>query len=202
MASEYYKKKFQDVKKEEVVELTKKEKFCNWWRYHWAHVVIAIVAVIGVVLVVKEFFFVTKADYKIAIVSTDSLDVETDELCRYLEQYGEDINGDGKVVVKARTYMPHFNSLNETAEEMVAISSDISVGNSQIFIVEDLDGLNEKFAIIDEGNYYLWASCPALKDLDIGDGYYIAIRSYDVERLAKENAHAWGLWEKLIAGVK
>ena len=202
MASEYYKKKFKDVKKDEVVEMTQKEKVINWWHYHWVHVLLSIVAVIGVALVIKEFFFVTKADYKIAIVGTDRLDVETEELCRYLEQYGEDVNGDGKVVVKARTYMPHFDGRNDTAEEMVAISSDISVGNSQIFIVKDLEGLNERFEIIDEGNYYLWEECPELKELKIGDGYYIAIRSYDVEKQAKEGAHAWGLWEKLIAGVK
>lgn len=202
MASEYYKKKFQDVKKDEVVELTKKEKFCNWWRYHWSYVAIAIVAVIAVALVIKEFFFITKADYKIAIVVSDRMNVETADLCRYLEQYGEDINGDGKVVVKARTYMPQFNGLNDTAEEMVALSGDISVGNSQIFIVEDLEGLNEKYGIIDEGNYYLWSECPAINGLDIGDGYYIAIRSYDIEKYAKDNAHAWGLWEKLISGVE
>ncbi len=39
MASEYLKKKYQDVKPDEKRELTPEEKRKNWWHYHIWHVV-------------------------------------------------------------------------------------------------------------------------------------------------------------------
>ena len=201
MGSEYYKKKFQDVKKEEVVELTKKEKFFNWWHYHWSHVLIGILAVIGVLLVLKQFVFVTHPDYKVIVVSELAGNMDEETIAEKLEKFGEDVNGDGKVVVKVRSFAANFSVPAD--EELVGLTGDIGVGNSQIFILQDFEGFNETYGIIDEGNYYIWDECPELAELDLGlSSYVVAIRSYDIEEHAKDNAHAWGLWDAMTAGVK
>ena len=41
----------------------------------------------------------------------------------------------------------------------------------------------------------------AALDLDLSS-YTVAIRSYDIEKYAEDNAHAWGLWEAMTAGAK
>ena len=201
MASEYYKKKFQDVKKDEVVELTKKEKFCNWWHYHWGHVLIAILTVVCIILVLNQFVFVTRSDYKVIIVSQFAGNMDEDIIADELAKFGEDVNGDGKVVVKVRSFLANFDLPAD--EELVALTGDIGVGNSQIFILDDFDGFNEKYGIISEGDYYTWSDCPELAALNLDlDSYTVAIRSYDYEKYAKENAHADGLWDAMTAGAK
>lgn len=202
MASEYYKKKFQDVKKDEVAELTQKEKFKNWWTYHWFYVMVAVLAVVGVVLVLNQFVFVTRSDYKVMVVGESAaINVDREALSEALAQFGEDYNGDGKVVVKVRSFMAGETS-KSSDEEMIALSGDISSGNCQIFIIQDLEWFNEKYGIIDEGNYYKVSDCPALADLDLNGDYYVAIRSYADDGQKKDGAHAQVLWNAMTAGAK
>lgn len=202
MASEYYKKKFQDVKKDEVIELTPKEKRINWWHYHWHYVLIAVLAVIGVVLVLKQFVFVVHPDYKVMVIGDiGAVNLDSEVLEQRLTEFGEDANGDGKVIVNVRSFMIS-GEVQSTNEEMIAISGDIGGGNCQIFILQDLEWFNGRFGIIEEGNYYKISQCPALQALGLDGDYYIAIRSYGAEKQAKSNAHAQVLWEALTAGAE
>lgn len=47
MASDYQEWIARDVKREAPRELTEKEKRSNWWHYHWLHVVLGVVLVLG-----------------------------------------------------------------------------------------------------------------------------------------------------------
>ena len=73
MASEYLRKKYQDVKPEIRRELTPAEKRKNWWYYYKWHVVIGagLLAILG--SIVWNALHQIKPDYQIAYVGTYAL---------------------------------------------------------------------------------------------------------------------------------
>ena len=79
MASEYLKKKYQDVKPDEPLVLTPKERRKNWWYYHkWQIVTVAAVLLL-VGLLLKDIFCQTEPDYRISYVGSEMLSDETAE---------------------------------------------------------------------------------------------------------------------------
>ena len=111
-------------------ELTKAEARRNWWYYHKWHVLIGIViAAAGIHLVCNMLGIgETKPDYYISYVGRTSLPEDTvAALQEAIAAYGEDLNGDHKVVVE----IDQFNvDLTETyAEETTEV--DEIIDNSQ-----------------------------------------------------------------------
>jgi hypothetical protein len=53
--------------------------------------------VVCIVLVLKQFVFVTRSDYKVIVVSQFAGNMNEDVIAEELAKFGEDINGDGKV---------------------------------------------------------------------------------------------------------
>lgn len=199
MSSEYYRKKFQDIKPDKPIELTRKEKFQNWWVYHWHHVLIAIGASVLVIVLLMEFVFKTRPDYKVAYVGEFYMNVDTQVLQQSLAELGQDLNGDGKVVVQLRSYsVSESNPYYEA--DMVGLTGDIGVGGSAIFILEDSDWFRERYGIITEEQCYAWSDCPALSHIDLGGEYDIALRIY--ENIDNDNPDAVTLWEAMTAGAE
>lgn len=201
MGSEYYKKKFQDIKPDAPLEMTKKEKWINWWEYHWGHVLIAVAVVIVAAIFLGSFFFRIRPDYKVICVGEYYVPMEVEELQEALAQFGQDANGDGRVVVQVRSYAIGEASTNYEAD-VIALTGDISVCNSQIFIMDDAQSFAERYGIISEDACYSWEDCPALKDIDLGGEYDVALRTYPYEEAEEENAHAVTLWEAMTAGAE
>ena len=178
MASEYYKKKFQDVKADAPYEMTKREAFCNWWTYHWTTVLVVSLIAAFLVFLLMEFITRDRPDYKIAYVGTNPLAVDIEELQDRLELLGQDLNDDGEVSVQIRTYLvdsetSHFSS------EVIPFVGDVETGNSTIFILEDPDWFLENYSITSEANTYWWSDCPALSHIDLYGDYAIALRTAD-----------------------
>lgn len=75
----------------------------NFWYHHkWKVILGGIFLAIGVFLLVHTLSR-TEPDYLICLVSMQEVDVRANErLEEILEQYGEDLNGDGKVVVEVQ----------------------------------------------------------------------------------------------------
>jgi len=171
-------------------EYTKKEKAANWWHYQKWAVLAGIVAVIAVAAILKDIFFRTRPDYEIAYVSMQQLPVDTSEaLQAVLAEFGEDLNGDGQVVVQLNQYTVDFNAeeTNPDAYYQMAgvtqLSADLSDGNSYIFLLEDpaaFERVSEALQYLDgttpdaaaktdwEKMVYRWADCPVLAGLDLG----------------------------------
>ena len=111
----------EDLKPDEPIEYTKKQKMANWWHYNWK-----IVAVI-VVLVAIAGHYILKAvttvhpDEQIALVSAQPL---PSELQTALEQalggVMADSNGDGQVLVQVDTYTIDFTGYAEPSESEAA----------------------------------------------------------------------------------
>ena len=171
-------------------QYTRKERWANWWDYNLKWVII-----IGIIVVffgynfIGQYFFTVHADYNVAVVAPHYLPEATQTALQdALAAYGEDLNGDGKVVVKLNVYTMNFGSDDSDAYLDMAgttkLSTDIQGALSSIFILYDpagfqsttgtlryLDGsLPQSDADNDWWNMvYHWDDCPVLAGLDLGD---------------------------------
>ena len=85
--------------KEPQREYTKAEKAGNWWHYNKVIVAVALVAAVMLAWLAHDIFFRVKPDYMVGYVGRSGLPEDTtDALGAALAEFGEDINGDGKVV--------------------------------------------------------------------------------------------------------
>jgi len=195
MASEYYKKKFQDIKPDAPLELTKKERWNNWWNYHWLHVLIAVGVTIFLCVLVHEWVFKAKPDYKIAYIGEFYLGVDTEELAEQIAELGTDLNGDGKVIVQLRSYATSESNPNYEPD-MVGLIGDIGVGGSSIYILEDSAWFIDRYKVASAENCYAWVDCPVLSHIDLGGDYDIALRTDHAE------TEATILWNAMTAGAE
>lgn len=190
MASEYLKWKYRDVKPREKVELTPEEKRKNWWHYHKWHVWLGVVLAVAAVSLACSILGVgrVKPDYQAAYVGGNALPDDTAAAIEAaFASLGEDLNGDGKVVVRLNQYASASGtdpSMAAAAE--VQLMADIMECESYFFLLEDpeqfqasyhslrrLDGsLPEEEDDSAEGAYLSWDQCPALAGMDLGDFSY------------------------------
>lgn len=194
MASEYLKKLAKDVKPEEKRELTPQEKRRNWWYYHRVHVVIGAVALLLAGLMVRDIVRskTNLPDYQVAFVGASYLPEDTAAaLENALAELGEDLNGDGQVLVRVNEYVANAEQTDFTASygAQVQLMADASEGESFFYLMEDPALLQEQFGLLaypdgtlpgeedllSEELWFGWAECPVLAGLELG--------SYTVEVL-------------------
>lgn len=114
MASAYLRWLHRNEQPEQPLVLTPAQKRKNWWDYHKWHVVLgaAMLAIAGSVLWDASGIGKPVPDYQVAYVGANAL---PDDTAAALEQgfaaLGEDLNGDGKVLVRLNQY----TSSNEDA---------------------------------------------------------------------------------------
>ena len=201
---------------------TRKERWANWWDYNlkWV-IIIGIAAAFVGYCFIGQYFLTTHADYNVAVVAPHYLPEATQTALQdALAAYGEDRNGDGKVVVKLNVYTMNFGSDDSDAYLDMAgttkLSTDIQGALSSI-----LDGsLPQSDADNDWWNMvYHWDDCPVLAGLDLGDytsdavqndsgssqellsHYYIGIRGAWTKDADDLLSGGEALWQALTAGA-
>ena len=171
-------------------QYTRKERWANWWDYNLKWVII-----IGIIVVffgynfIGQYFFTVHADYNVAVVAPHYLPEATQTALQdALAAYGEDRNGDGKVVVKLNLYTMDFGNEDSDAYLDMAgttkLSTDIQGALSSIFILYDPAGFQQTTGTLryldgslpesgSDGDWwnmvYRWTDCPALTGLGLGD---------------------------------
>lgn len=84
-----------------IVPKTPKEKWDNFWfQYKWHVIAITAVTVILAILITQ---CATRTKYDLEVVYftyTAALDEQTNKIADYLEQYAEDLNGDGEIHIQ------------------------------------------------------------------------------------------------------
>ena len=174
-------------------QYTRKEKWANWWDYNLKWVLlIGIAAAFVAYTFIGQYFFVDKPDYNIAVVAPYYLPDDTvTALQNALAAYGEDRNGDGKVLVTLNVYTLDYTD-SETETESAAyrtmagttkLAADVQGGLSSIFLLYDPAGFEESTGTLryldgslpapdsddDWWNMvYRWTDCPVLAALDLG----------------------------------
>lgn len=171
-------------------QYTRQERWANWWDYNlkWVIVIGIIVAFVAYTFI-GQYFFTVHPDYHVAVVSPNYLPESTvTALQDSLAAYGEDLNSDGKVVVKVNVYTMAFSGDDMDAYLEMAgttkLSTDIQSALSSIFILYDPAGFQEQTGALryldgsqpqsdadtDWWNMvYRWTDCPVLTGLDLGD---------------------------------
>lgn len=174
-------------------ELSRKQKLSNWWHYHWVYVVAGVVGVGIVASIIKDTVFRARPDYQVAVVSRYDLPVDTSTaLQQALCQFGEDLNGDGQVLVQLNTYTVDFESEQNNADAYnqmagtIQLSADLQGGaGSYIFLLEDPAGFEAQTGALQyldgtvgdpddpptdwENMVYRWEDCPVLTALELGE---------------------------------
>lgn len=211
MASEYLKKKYRDVKPAEKVELTPAEKRRNWWDYHKGWILLGAVLVFGMAWLIHDMFFRPKPDYMVGyICNTPAPSSVLTRLQEQLEALGEDVNGDGQVLVEITTYSMGFdeqgmNDVSAAASGVTRLTVDLSAGDLYLLLMDDPEGFQSRIGALgyldgslppeDDDTYgaadwrqmvYAWEDCPVLAGLDL-DTY---IRFMDPEELEIDGQQA------------
>ncbi len=177
---------------EEKKEYTKKEKFSNWWAYHWGWVAGGIGAVILLVALVYPVFAQPKADLTIGVVTPGAFpDSLIEALQDTLAPVVGDRNGDGKTIVVIETYIisneGEPSSQGEVVDPnmqmagIVRLTGALSGGDPVLFLIDSagLPDYQEQFGLIGnpdgssipEGSdkwksaSVLWSDSPALSSL-------------------------------------
>lgn len=130
-----------DIKPEDLVnpdgtlkEYTKKEKFANWWHYHWYFVLGGLVVVGLVVFFVVDAMRQTTPDLQMAILTETPLPTELGEvLGEQLSPYVRDVDGDGEqtLMVEVYTMSPAVSEEEALAEVSSVAPADMSQAMEQ-----------------------------------------------------------------------
>lgn len=188
MSSEYWKWKFKDVQPEEKRELTPEEKRRNWWHYHKWHIAAGAVLIAIPCSIAWSALRQIKPDYQIAYVGENTLPDDTvTALETELAALGEDLDGDGRVVVRLAQYASSSRAeAGAAAAAEVRLMADIMERESYFFLLEDPEQFQKAYRSLcrldgtlpaegdysAEGTYLAWDDCPVLDNLDLGEFSY------------------------------
>lgn len=194
MAGEYYRWLARNEKPEEHKELTKEEKRRNWWDYHKWHVVLVLVCAVLLADLVYDAVRNknSKPDYVVAYVGQTALpDGLVEQVELGLATLGQDLNGNGTVLVELRQYLMADESVENPAlamEDMergnasaMLLQANIEMVESMVFLLEDPELFRATYPVLcrADGSYidetpdsqvpiwYSWGSCPALTELEM-----------------------------------
>lgn len=216
MASEYLMKKYKDVKPDEPKVMTPKEKRANWLHYHRIHFVIAAIVLLVGIGIVKDVFMRIEPDYQIGYFSDHELDAVTwSSIEERLTAIGEDLNGDGKVIVQLKSYVINPNDpLSYTTQ--ISMQGDMSVGISDYYLIKDPVSFQRDYGMLtmSDGSYYEEGmdpelciryhvnNCPVFDGLEFDDDLYLTRRQFTEEKDLESHSAAAGLWEAMIKGAE
>ena len=158
----------------------KKRSRANWWYYNWGIVAVAAMVVVGVAYVAHGLLTTVDPDYTVAVVTAEALlDEAVQNLQNALEAYADDANNDGAVVVQVNNYTWSADAaLTEQNQQMAGatqMNTDLSSGESKIWILEDPEGFEAAYGALREKlgenwktQLILWSQQSTLSNLDLG----------------------------------
>jgi len=219
MASEYLKWKYRDVKPDEPLHLTKKQKAANWWHYHrWPLLVgVILLAAAADILWNALGFGAVRPDYQVGCVTSAPLeDGAVAALESAIAAHGEDCNRDGRVVVRVNAYVDmaaagDSDAARYAAAAKVRLMADLEACESYLFILNDPETFHADYQILADESGALaerfedclclpLASCPALASVGL-DGLILARRGFWGERICDHREQCDALWAALTEGA-
>lgn len=158
----------------------KKRSRANWWYYHWGIVAVAAMVIVGVTYVVHGLLTTVDPDYTVAVVTAKALPDEAVQcLQTALADYAKDANGDGAIVVQVNNYTwsadAALTDMNGQMAGATQMNTDLSSGESKIWILEDPDGFEQAYGALRENlgenwktQLIIWNQQPTLSNLGLG----------------------------------
>lgn len=165
--------------------MTAKQKRQNFWFYYKWHVIIGIIVIAIIAFTIRDFANRVNPDYTIGVITFNASSTDVFEaLEEPLAAFGEDLNGDGNVVVDVAQY--DFSS--EDPQMIMAASArlmgDFQTNQSIFFLIDNVEKAQEQLAAfayndgtapaeeqdVDYSRMGIaWADCPALTSLPLGN---------------------------------
>ena len=166
----------------QIVPTTAKEKRANWWFHYKGKLIAGIL--LGAVLISLVWSILDKEhpDYTITIATEYGLPSELMyDLEAHFEEYADDRNGDGEVLVSVQHCIFNVNgTASYQAEEiqasLVRFAADATAGDSMIFFYDDTsfkylsqDSMEGFFAPVEgsDSDYILWSELESLSTLKL-----------------------------------
>lgn len=159
----------EDLKPDEPIHYTKKQKIANWWHYNWK-----IVAVIVVLVAIAGHYTwraltTVRPDQQVALVSAQALPEELRQaLDQALSGLVQDANGDGKSLAQVHAYQVSFEQPDwgdsqaqdegEAMAEMTSgyvqmaqstvLTADLSAGDAVVFLLDDPEAFQTAYGVL------------------------------------------------------
>ena len=195
---------------EQKKQYTWRQRLGNWFYYNklWVLVGLVLLWIIGSMLWNVLGIGQTAPDYIISYVGRLKLPQDcVDALEGALAQFGEDLNGDGEVVIKLNQHVVTDNSYADNVTYSygaeITVLADITEGESHFFLLEDpvdfqlsfqvLANLDGSIPVEDDfealNKVFRWADCPALVSLELGtyeDRYLDITETGEIQDLLKD----------------
>ena len=117
----------------------------NIWFYYKKHILIGLAVVLVLAYLGIQKLNTEKPDYHIGLVRSESLsDGDLNALNAAFTAAGQDLNGDGQVLVQIHTYYADLADDSENAgvnnaEAVQGLDADLIGNMSGIFLLEDVD---------------------------------------------------------------
>ena len=131
------------IHQNQIKPTTGKEKRENWWFYHKVHLIVGVIAVVFAVAIVWSFVSKDNPDYNVAIMTEYVLPTDLQlDLEEHIEQYADDRNGDGEVMVQLLYYtFPTGGTsdydIAQLQASFVKFAADANAGDTMIFLYDD-----------------------------------------------------------------
>ena len=132
----------------EITLKTKKDKWDNFWFYHRTHVIVGVILALLAAYFIYDMATKTSPDYNVAVLSSAYVSTDAGNLlAEEMEKYGEDLNGDGQVIVQVNIFQVAQGDDMDTADPQMQMASvvkfqgDVQMGESYIYLIDDLNFL-------------------------------------------------------------
>lgn len=169
--------------------MTAKQKRQNFWFYYKWHVIIGIIIIAIIAFTIRDFANRVNPDYTIGVITYNTSSTDMFEALQApLAAFGEDLNGDGSVVVDVAQY----DFASEDPQVIMATSArlmgDFQTNQSIFFLTDDVEEAQKQLAAFayndgsapaegEEVDYsrmgIAWGDCPALASLELGNAVSI-----------------------------
>lgn len=210
-------------KQETLRPKTFKEKIQNYWyHYKWHTIIIGFIAVVfGVTFI--QFITKTEPDYIVMTAFDKYMPYSvTQTMSEYLSNFGEDVNGDGEVVVQIYDISTSVDSQIQQSNS-AKLMAELQNGEIMLFIVDDFyfDKLNslevfDKLSFGDAKDGYAYnlfgtTFADAINTIEpeyVVNDFYIAKRvvkgtSFEkIDKSVKSEKESLALLDKFIASLK
>lgn len=132
---------------EEKKQYTKKEKFSNFVYYYKWWMLAGLFALILVGSFIRDLVTVVRPDYQVAVITAAPLSqAASTQLETALTALGEDLNGDGQVVVRLNSYS--FGTETTSYADSIKLMADFTAFESHFILTDDPEGFQAAYQLL------------------------------------------------------
>ena len=140
----------------------------NFWYHHKIGVLVGGFLLIALVILVVSTINRERPDYTVVLVTQQPLAAEeVTYLERVLAQYGEDVNGDGEVVVQINNLSLDTESYENNVANAQALQTQLVTGDTLLYIYEPM--YEERLTAVGQDNAHCFLTPLSVQDEGVSE---------------------------------